>query len=537
VYFWFVARKLVAMITRPAWARPRTTPDTPRVLKATAAVFWAATLGYALLVWAFPYVPTQDGPSHLGNALMLKGLGDPQTRYSEYYTLRMEAFPNWTCHVLLVALLHVLPPVAAEKALVSLYVVGLAISYRYFLGSFGEYAMSGAAAVLLFMFNKCFFMGFYGYCLSLVLVFFIFGYLLRLCRPLGLLESCVLGLVFLIAYFTHIVGFGIAAIGSVCLMAFRGPARSRSLLRLAVALVPATLLMVKYLATTKFFDLDRGGGITPLRLSLEREVDWERLSREYGSLREGLGAMYDDGPGPMDWMVLALVPALLVGAVWTRPASDARQTAIRPIAALTILIFLLHFFLPDQLGQHGGYFRIRLAPILALLIIACLRSAWNSWTSAMFQAILYALVGWNALLLANHFRDANEVIMTFSAGASSVGQDRTLVVCRSEQRWCDVDYLAQGAYYYCLDTRNINLDNYEADTFYFPLRYRVSDQRWRGAITAYYSRHPVDIIVLWKAALPHAWARNGMYKETYRCNNLTIYERQVTGLEPVPVGE
>ena len=32
-------------------------------------------------IWSFRYLPTQDGPSHLANALMLKDYHRPGTRY------------------------------------------------------------------------------------------------------------------------------------------------------------------------------------------------------------------------------------------------------------------------------------------------------------------------------------------------------------------------------------------------------------------------------------------------------------------------
>ena len=38
-------------------------------------LFWALALLYLVPVWAYRYIPTQDGPSHLDNAQILKDLG------------------------------------------------------------------------------------------------------------------------------------------------------------------------------------------------------------------------------------------------------------------------------------------------------------------------------------------------------------------------------------------------------------------------------------------------------------------------------
>src|SRR5262249_32941770 len=68
-------------------------------------LFWALTLAYLTPVWSFQYLPTQDGPSHIDNAQILKELGNSSAGYEEYFEIRSEPIPNWTSHLLLAALL------------------------------------------------------------------------------------------------------------------------------------------------------------------------------------------------------------------------------------------------------------------------------------------------------------------------------------------------------------------------------------------------------------------------------------------------
>src|SRR5262245_49019596 len=93
---------------------------------------------HLLPVWLFTYFPSQDGPSHLANSIVLKDYGKPGTRYHEFYELRWELFPNWTSHMLLAGLMTLAPPLIAEKLLLSIYIIGFAWSFRYFLGAFGR---------------------------------------------------------------------------------------------------------------------------------------------------------------------------------------------------------------------------------------------------------------------------------------------------------------------------------------------------------------------------------------------------------------
>ena len=89
-------------------------------------LFWALAFLYLVPVWVYRYVPTQDGPSHLDNAQILKDLGNSVAGYEAYFEIRADPIPNWTSHLLLAGMLYVVPPLLAEKLLVSLYILGFA---------------------------------------------------------------------------------------------------------------------------------------------------------------------------------------------------------------------------------------------------------------------------------------------------------------------------------------------------------------------------------------------------------------------------
>ena len=71
---------------------------------------------HLLPLWIFTYFPSQDGPSHIYNALTLK-----EHHKHENYTMRdvwklnITIFPNWLSHLMLAAFLYVFPPIVAEK--------------------------------------------------------------------------------------------------------------------------------------------------------------------------------------------------------------------------------------------------------------------------------------------------------------------------------------------------------------------------------------------------------------------------------------
>src|SRR5262249_6502581 len=52
-----------------------------------AVAFWVLALAHLIPVWAFHYLPTQDGPSHLANAYILKDYGTPGSSYATFFEL------------------------------------------------------------------------------------------------------------------------------------------------------------------------------------------------------------------------------------------------------------------------------------------------------------------------------------------------------------------------------------------------------------------------------------------------------------------
>src|SRR5262249_54902133 len=151
-------------------------PGLARRFRGETAAFTVAVLLHLIPIWGFPYLGTQDGPSHLSNAVVLKDYGSPGTRYHDFFEIRWEPLPNWASHFLLVVPLYVVPPLAAEKLLATAYILGFAWSFRYFLGAMGERCRPLAVIGLLFLFNRCFFLGFYNFCLSITLYWVVVGY-------------------------------------------------------------------------------------------------------------------------------------------------------------------------------------------------------------------------------------------------------------------------------------------------------------------------------------------------------------------------
>ena len=91
---------------------------------------------HLLPIWGFKYFPSQDGLSHLYNAHILKSYSNPDNYLlRQVYDLRLTIFPNWSSHLILMALMYIFPPLICEKILLTICITFMPLSLFYFLNS------------------------------------------------------------------------------------------------------------------------------------------------------------------------------------------------------------------------------------------------------------------------------------------------------------------------------------------------------------------------------------------------------------------
>ncbi len=123
-------------------------------------------------LWAFTYFPSQDGAAHLNIANVIRkysALDLPVFR--EYYVLNKHFEPNWDTYVILVSLMSIVPPLVAEKILLSSYVILLPLSTFYALRAIRPTAGLLTLVVSPFIHNRLLHMGFYNFSYSLPMFF------------------------------------------------------------------------------------------------------------------------------------------------------------------------------------------------------------------------------------------------------------------------------------------------------------------------------------------------------------------------------
>jgi hypothetical protein len=499
------------------------------------AAFSILIVAYLLPVWLFRYVPTQDGPSHLANAVIVRDYGAPGTRHDEFFEVVYDTFPNWTSHLLLANLSRLMPPLIAEKALLTCCIGGFAFACRFFLA-----AWPGASALaplgLLFVFNRCLFMGFYNYCLTLPLVLLILGLCVRLAgRPSPWSLAGLTGL-FVLAYFTHLVGYAVAVLGGVLLcLCLPGPRRIR-LLVVVVAVLPSAALLIDYLASTGMSTSSIAGSVSRnVGRSLSSWAEFKRFWNGMENLKRDLFNPHEGRALSMAswWLLLYALVAIAELYSWLFPKSGVGPSlkCRLPVLIFGIVMTVLYLSLPDDFGRHGSILKPRLALWLPLLWLALLRLPAISWIRYPVLVGIYGVATLHLAGTCSHFAAANRKLAEYTAATETFGRDHVLYVVQTTSPGSPnaANYLLHACNYYCIDSGSTNLDNYEAGTHYFPVRYRPGVSRGRGRFVedfeSYTSRLAVDLVLMWDCS-PQRVAPPDDFRMKHQSPCLRLFERR-----------
>jgi hypothetical protein len=447
-------------------------------------LFFALLALYVLPLWSFRYFPSQDGPAHLENALMLKEYDAPDSaRYRDFYTINPHPDPNWFGHVLLVALMYFLPPLVAEKVLLTGYVVLLPLSLRFALRSLRPGAEWLAVLAFPFVGNGFLHLGFYNFCYSLPMYFVVVGYWLRHRDGLSWKTGAVLALLALVLYFCHIVSLAAAclavgllgvwlSLGEWAAWRRKGRIGPNPLRRAvwargvgpALAFLPAAALAVLFLR--------RQGTATATNVL---PIDRLEMLFELKALVSYLGIETLVGLG----LAVALLFAMgYAGVAWLRRGRPDDSGGLLLLAAAYVVVF---FAAPQ--GMSGGLFipqRLSLFPYFALILWLGTQPLGRFLRGGLVAVALLTALLFLGLHVAS-YAVFNDYLDEYLTAAPRIESQATVLPLSFSHTGRDAegrplsDRVApfrHAAGLLAVQRRAVDLANYEGKVGYFPLIYR-----------------------------------------------------------------
>jgi hypothetical protein len=439
-------------------------------------IFGLLIVAHLAPVWAVKYLPTTDGAAHVANAEAMRRMHDPALGVlPHYYYVSHAPSPNLIGHLLLAGLLYVVKPVIAEKVVVSLYVVLFPLGARYVVRAIRRQATPLAFLAFPMVYSYVFAQGFYNFCLSMSVFFFVVGYWVRNRERLDLWRGLALFLLSGLLYCSHLMSL-VMACGVVGLMTLwfsvrdyrtgEEALRRRAVRRLvisAVAMLPWIALSLKYRPAA---------GTYPA-------VDWSLKEDVIGLMQFSSMVSYRENEawlgGALACVFGALTLLVLIGKVTRR--SWSRWDALLLIPAALFAGYFkahdpasVHFYIPQRLMLYGF--------ITLLLWLAGQPLTWRvRWAVVPLAAII------GLGFVASHakkYREFAPQLREFVSAGERIKANSTFLPlifaprgrdARGKPSSIDVSpfYMASG--YIAAARGAVDLRNYEANTDHFPVRF------------------------------------------------------------------
>jgi hypothetical protein len=458
-----------------------------------AWVYAALVALYLLPFWAVPgYLASTDGPSHVFNAWVLGRLAGPAPArlLQEYFIVNPQPVPNSLTHVALMALMWALPPAAAEKALLSGYVLLLAGALWYVAGAVHRERAWLALLGLPFAWNLLLGFGFYNFLYGVPLLLLALGLWWRHRDRPGPGFAVALDGLLVLCYFAHILAavLALAGIGVLWLASWRRERWRGHLAHLAI-LAPAAVLPA-------WFTLVRSGGP-----SFPSDASWSTLWDDLAHLRTLWQFRCEGGRTAAAlakvfavWVAFTLVSTAV--ARWRGDAARAEEAdgrgGSRPWPSrwrwrwrswwreedgfLVLALLLAWFYFVSPGGAVGGaLLKPRLLILPFLVVLPWLSAAVGRWGRAAVVVALAALAAYPLTWAVPCYRAGSRDVEAFVRGLDAVPPgavvaplvfDRHTTAC---MRSGSVDHAAG---YAAVARGWIDWDDYEAQTDLFPVRFR-----------------------------------------------------------------
>lgn len=181
-----------------------------KVSKLEKYCFLLITLISLYPIFTSTLFPTLDGPAHLHNANLINALlfNEPSI-INDFIEINPEPVPNWLGHFILSFFNLFLPAFIAEKIILVIYIIGLPYSFRSLVNRIHPENKLVSYLIFPFIFSSFFFLGFYNFNLSLILLFFTLSFWLKTNQntPTSVGTIIKLSLLITLTYFSHVFVF------------------------------------------------------------------------------------------------------------------------------------------------------------------------------------------------------------------------------------------------------------------------------------------------------------------------------------------
>lgn len=434
-------------------------------------LFWGfiVVLIYPLLHAGF--FPTVDGPAHLYNSNLILDYFFSDSGYShQLFEFNAEPEPNWLGHFLLAALNSFLPSWLAEKTVLLLSVVLVPIGFRYLLSQHGRGRSWSIFLAFPLSYTILLYLGFYNFCMSIGLLLLALGIYEKNKNNYSIRFSFAFLLMMALLYFAHLFSFlvSVAYVFSEFLLRVKNDKPMRSqVVKIAFKrfwpLIPTLLLSLNFV-------LKKGAAGEVVFLPAETLWTWIKESAV-------LVALIYDTEHPFTIILSVLWLLLLVCVIAWRLIKKELLNPNDLWMFLALFFLGVYFLAPDQMAS-GGYISLRIA--LYFTLFALIWISLQKLPSFVFILSMIVSLFCTVKLLDIHTteslklsEDANELYLA----APFIDEGKTVLPLNYSGNWLHSNF----ATYLGSERKMLVLDNYEASTPHFPMKWKENKEPYEIA--------------------------------------------------------
>lgn len=480
-------------------------------------------------IWALQHFPSQDGPSHLYNAIVI-GQWSHQPLYRQYYEVHLTAAGNLLFQLILAGLLNAVPVALAEKIILTSYMILFPLAFLALLEAVSPAARPFSLFAFIFAPSIFFQMGFWNFMFSIPLALLALRYYLRgrnRPTPLWLVVLALWGLtvyeVHMGSWLVFAIALGIFTAVEVIQLLLRRPdsASGATPKRLMQAVVPLLTLVPPLLLTMGFMLGSQFRSVTAESVP-ERLIDRVKPLAALQFLRTVSDA---DTRFAAAFALLVCILVAVAVRLRVRRAQTPGRSEVWLVLAITC--GLLSLLAPTAVS--GVLLRQRLALYGWLFLVVWLST--QTWRRSLLRfaagcACLLAALPFLWRIPEYHYWDQR--ISEFASVATRVLPGATVLSIPMEDPAHRVDSLLHAVDLFA-PKPFIDLRNYEAATTYFPTEFRPEKRPFNslGILVKLQRPAPVFHLSRYEHQAHAAVDYLLFYGGGTECRERTLYARQL----------
>jgi len=427
-------------------------------------LFWIITTIHVVPLFVSKWFITLDGPVHLYGARLVKDLLLNEPFISKFFHLNPYPDPYWFGQAFSAVLMVFIPAWMVEKLVWGSCIIGLAWSFRFFIGTIAPERKWATLLITPFLLSHTIWMGYQNFCLSFPLMFVAIALVMR-----GLhgsrIHVSLLALVLLALYFAHLSTFfvTIAVIASVIvwLAIVKDSADPKQLRRVVVALGVSAILPLLF--TVLYFS-----HVPSAEVSSTRIEPLELVSMIWsGRVFNGFGLVGEH----VVCAGIALTFCLFgIAAMIFRFKQYGRQVLRTDSWLLVSLAGLVaYFILPDAMA--GGFNTSARLLLFAMLFLCCwlVVSPAPNMLLVIIMVIIVPLDLYHLKIQSEGSAGLGKECDEFLSLSPALRDGMVLLPLNYSSNWLHSNF---SNYYGVFDDHVVVMDNFIATTQFGPVQWR-----------------------------------------------------------------